>query len=75
MGIDVFELIKLANCHPRVNILTPGVGVGGHCIAVDPWFIYEQFPAEEATQGASGTGCPPPVPPSFPIPATGRVPG
>ena len=46
MGIDVFELIKLANCHPRVNILTPGVGVGGHCIAVDPWFIYEQFPAE-----------------------------
>jgi len=46
MGIDVFELIKLANCHPRVNILKPGVGVGGHCIAVDPWFIYEQFPAE-----------------------------
>lgn len=46
MGIDVFELIRLANCHPRVNILTPGVGVGGHCIAVDPWFIYEQFPAE-----------------------------
>ena len=46
MGIDVFELIKLAHCHPRVNILTPGVGVGGHCIAVDPWFIYEQFPAE-----------------------------
>ncbi len=46
MGIDVFELIKLANCHPRVNILTPGVGVGGHCIAVDPWFIYEQFPEE-----------------------------
>ncbi len=46
MGIDVFELIKLANCHPRVNILNPGVGVGGHCIAVDPWFIYEQFPEE-----------------------------
>nr|WP_297174338.1 nucleotide sugar dehydrogenase [uncultured Agathobaculum sp.] len=46
MGIDVFELIRLANCHPRVNILSPGVGVGGHCIAVDPWFIYEQFPAE-----------------------------
>ncbi|MFI3227562.1 MAG: nucleotide sugar dehydrogenase [Clostridia bacterium] len=46
MGVDVFELIKLANCHPRVNILTPGVGVGGHCIAVDPWFIYEQFPTE-----------------------------
>ena len=47
MGIDVFELIKLANCHPRVNILTPGVGVGGHCIAVDPWFIYEQFVADK----------------------------
>lgn len=46
MGINVFELIQLANCHPRVNILTPGVGVGGHCIAVDPWFIYEQFPEE-----------------------------
>lgn len=46
MEIDVFELISLANCHPRVNILTPGVGVGGHCIAVDPWFIYEQFPTE-----------------------------
>ena len=44
LGIDVFSLIKLANCHPRVNILTPGVGVGGHCIAVDPWFIHEQFP-------------------------------
>jgi len=37
--IDVWELIKLANHHPRVNILTPGAGVGGHCIAVDPWFI------------------------------------
>lgn len=38
-GINVWELIKLANRHPRVNILTPGAGVGGHCIAVDPWFI------------------------------------
>src|SRR5699024_9309362 len=36
LGIDVFKLIELANKHPRVNILTPGVGVGGHCIAVDP---------------------------------------
>ncbi|MCQ5131221.1 nucleotide sugar dehydrogenase [Butyricicoccus faecihominis] len=53
MGIDVFELIKLANCHPRVNILTPGVGVGGHCIAVDPWFIYEQFPEEAKVIHAS----------------------
>lgn len=38
-GINVWELIKLANRHPRVNILKPGAGVGGHCIAVDPWFI------------------------------------
>lgn len=38
-GIDVWELIQLANRHPRVNILQPGTGVGGHCIAVDPWFI------------------------------------
>lgn len=53
MGIDVFELIQLANCHPRVNILTPGVGVGGHCIAVDPWFIYEQFPEEAKVIHAS----------------------
>ena len=38
-NIDVWELIRLANRHPRVNILQPGAGVGGHCIAVDPWFI------------------------------------
>jgi UDP-N-acetyl-D-mannosaminuronic acid dehydrogenase len=38
-NIDVWELIALANRHPRVNILQPGAGVGGHCIAVDPWFI------------------------------------
>ncbi|MDR0672047.1 MAG: nucleotide sugar dehydrogenase [Oscillospiraceae bacterium] len=44
LGIDVFRLIELANCHPRVNILSPGVGVGGHCIAVDPWFIHGLFP-------------------------------
>ena len=41
--IDVWELIKLANKHPRVNILKPGSGVGGHCIAVDPWFIVNDF--------------------------------
>lgn len=41
-GIDVWELISLANRHPRVNILQPGPGVGGHCIAVDPWFIVHQ---------------------------------
>lgn len=43
--IDVWELIQLANRHPRVNILQPGPGVGGHCIAVDPWFIVAQNPA------------------------------
>lgn len=43
LGIDVFRLIEFANCHPRVNVHTPGVGVGGHCIAVDPWFIHEKF--------------------------------
>ena len=41
-GISVWELINLANNHPRVNILEPGPGVGGHCIAVDPWFIVSQ---------------------------------
>lgn len=43
-GIDVWELISLANRHPRVDILQPGCGVGGHCIAVDPWFIVNQNP-------------------------------
>jgi len=43
LGIDVHELISIANKHPRVNILSPGVGVGGHCIAVDPWFLVERF--------------------------------
>jgi UDP-N-acetyl-D-mannosaminuronic acid dehydrogenase len=41
-NINVWNLIKLANKHPRVNILQPGTGVGGHCIAVDPWFIVSQ---------------------------------
>ncbi len=45
-GIDVWELIELANKHPRVNILRPGTGVGGHCIAVDPWFIVSEFGKE-----------------------------
>ena len=44
LGIDVWELISLANRHPRVNILQPGPGVGGHCIAVDPWFIVSKTP-------------------------------
>lgn len=46
MGLDVWEVIRLANRHPRVNILTPGPGVGGHCIAVDPWFIVHGAPEE-----------------------------
>lgn len=44
LGIDVWELIRLANRHPRVRILQPGPGVGGHCIAVDPWFIVDAAP-------------------------------
>ena len=46
MGLDVWEVIRLANRHPRVNILQPGPGVGGHCIAVDPWFIVHGAPDE-----------------------------
>lgn len=46
LDIDVWELIKLANHHPRVNILQPGPGVGGHCIAVDPWFIVAAAPEQ-----------------------------
>ena len=44
LNIDIKELIDLSNKHPRVNILDPGCGVGGHCISVDPWFIASQFP-------------------------------
>lgn len=44
LGVNVWELIRLANRHPRVDILQPGPGVGGHCIAVDPWFIVSQAP-------------------------------
>ena len=46
LDIDVWELISLANRHPRINILQPGPGVGGHCIAVDPWFIVAKSPEE-----------------------------
>ncbi|MDR2342172.1 MAG: UDP-N-acetyl-D-mannosamine dehydrogenase [Campylobacteraceae bacterium] len=46
LGINAWELISLANRHPRVNILQPGCGVGGHCIAVDPWFIVSKTPKE-----------------------------
>jgi len=44
LGIDTWEALRLANRHPRVNILSPGPGVGGHCIAVDPWFLHEKDP-------------------------------
>ncbi|PZP38700.1 MAG: UDP-N-acetyl-D-mannosamine dehydrogenase [Pseudomonas fluorescens] len=44
LGLDVWRIIKLANHHPRVNILRPGAGVGGHCLAVDPWFIINSAP-------------------------------
>jgi len=46
LNINVWELIRLANRHPRVNILNPGAGVGGHCIAVDPWFIVDSAPEQ-----------------------------
>lgn len=45
-GMDVYEIIRIANKHPRVNILQPGPGVGGHCISVDPWFLVGDFPQE-----------------------------
>ncbi|NME67673.1 UDP-N-acetyl-D-mannosamine dehydrogenase [Flammeovirga aprica] len=50
-GINVWELINLANKHPRVNILQPGCGVGGHCIAVDPYFIVSEYPMESQIIG------------------------
>lgn len=43
-NMDVYEIIRIANMHPRVNILTPGPGVGGHCISVDPWFLVGDYP-------------------------------
>lgn len=52
-GINVWELINLANKHPRVNILWPGCGVGGHCIAVDPYFITADFPMESRMIGTA----------------------
>jgi len=52
-GVNVWELISLANKHPRVNILQPGSGVGGHCIAIDPWFIVADFPKESKLIGTA----------------------
>ncbi|QIX27849.1 UDP-N-acetyl-D-mannosamine dehydrogenase [Nocardioides sp. JQ2195] len=53
LQLDVWEIIKLANHHPRVNVLTPGPGVGGHCIAVDPWFIVGAAPDQARLMRAS----------------------
>jgi len=47
LNVDVYEVIKLANRHPRVNVLTPGPGVGGHCIPIDPWFLVENTESGE----------------------------
>ena len=44
-NMDVYEIIKICNMHPRVNILNPGPGVGGHCISVDPWFLVGDYPS------------------------------
>jgi UDP-N-acetyl-D-mannosaminuronic acid dehydrogenase len=52
-NINVWELIELANKHPRVNILRPGCGVGGHCIAVDPYFIVSDYPLESKIIGTA----------------------
>lgn len=52
-GMDVREVIRIANMHPRVNILQPGPGVGGHCISVDPWFLVGDYPALTKVIGAA----------------------
>ena len=52
-GMDVYEIIRICNMHPRVNILQPGPGVGGHCISVDPWFLVGDYPALTAVTGAA----------------------
>ena len=52
-GMDVSEIIKICNMHPRVNILQPGPGVGGHCISVDPWFLVGDYPELTEVVGAS----------------------
>ena len=52
-GMDVQEIIRICNMHPRVNILSPGPGVGGHCISVDPWFLVGDYPALTNVIGAS----------------------
>lgn len=56
LGVDVWDTIRLANCHPRVNILSPGCGVGGHCIAVDPWFLIQPYPEDTRLMRAARDG-------------------
>ena len=53
VGINVWEAIEYANLHPRVHVLKPGPGVGGHCIPVDPWYLVEAFPRAHGTLAAS----------------------
>lgn len=55
LGLNPFEVIELANKHPRVSILNPGCGVGGHCIAVDPWFLIKSFPEQTTLLQAART--------------------
>lgn len=52
-GLDVYEIIRLCNMHPRVNILQPGPGVGGHCISIDPWFLVGDYPGLAKVIGAA----------------------
>lgn len=52
-GMDVYEIVKICNMHPRVNILNPGPGVGGHCISVDPWFLVGDYPSLTNVIGAA----------------------
>ena len=52
-GMNVYEVIKICNMHPRVNILQPGPGVGGHCISVDPWFLVGDYPQLSKVIGES----------------------
>lgn len=52
-GMDVHEIIRICNMHPRVNILNPGPGVGGHCIPVDPWFLVGDYPSLTKVIGES----------------------
>ncbi len=56
VGADPYRVIELANKHPRVSILQPTCGVGGHCLAVDPWFLIESFPEQTKLIKACASG-------------------